>query len=122
MVVLVKQPAQSSPFEDTKSLKHKVSHWFKNVTKPKCTCQKVVPLKPRKEKKPFYIAEPIEMPQKYANDTKVYTLVAGQRLPYTPSQISHVKKNRRVYETIDEDLFVCDYCKARSNTLFVEDY
>ncbi|CAK4192910.1 unnamed protein product [Aphanomyces euteiches] len=114
MAVLRYPSPVPSPFEEPKSLKHKVTSWFKTVTKPKCTCPKQTHSKPRKEKKLYYVVEPIVMPKKYANENKRYSYVGGELVPFIPAQISHLKETRRSFDPIEEDTAMCDYCKSRS--------
>ncbi|CAK4079057.1 unnamed protein product [Aphanomyces euteiches] len=70
--------------------------------------------KPRKEKKLYYVVEPIVMPKKYANENKRYSYVGGELVPFIPAQISHLKETRRSFDPIEEDTAMCDYCKSRS--------
>ncbi|KAF0704616.1 hypothetical protein DYB37_006905 [Aphanomyces astaci] len=98
------------------SLKAKVSSWFKTITKAsKCTCPYVTQPKPSKAKKsPYVVSEPIAMPRKYANETKLTTVVGGHRVPYIPSQVSQLREGRRSYDPIEETHVLCSHCQAQA--------
>ncbi|KAF0700533.1 Aste57867_8940 [Aphanomyces stellatus] len=125
-MALTKMPIVTVPATTTtpekKSLKHKVTNWFKAIvpTKSKCTCPKhTVSPHPKKEKKSYYVAEPIQMPRKYANEARLYSYVGGLRVPYIPSQISQLKDARTSYDPIDEEHILCAHCQEKTSRLTI---
>ncbi|KAF0700532.1 Aste57867_8939 [Aphanomyces stellatus] len=116
-MALTKTPLVSAPTTtpEKKSLKHKVTNWFKAVvpSKSKCTCPKHSAPKPKKEKKSYYVAEPIQMPRKYANEARLYSYVGGLRVPYIPSQVAKHKGAASSFAPIEEEHIMCGHCQEK---------
>ncbi|EQC30856.1 hypothetical protein SDRG_11338 [Saprolegnia diclina VS20] len=109
-----------------------LKRWFQSIFKPtsaKCACRK--PFKPTRSKikvskpKPCYNPVFVAIPLKYASEHKRSLVVAGRRVPFTPSQVSQWKELRRessvLFPPIEEETHLCDHCLCKSNATTHED-